>query len=71
MFRIHFDHRIGLWVIQINWLGMLWLTVKNEKGAISFTKYDDTRDWVKIVGLDKAYHEAHERNAFHSQLAGR
>ena len=66
MYRIHFDPKIGRFVIQVAiWLGLRWKTVmvaQETESKVTFTfekhsfaKYNDAMAHVAEIGLDKLY----------------
>jgi len=61
MYRIHFDPKIGRFIIQVLVLGFIWAPVKkladtNDKvDRLTFNKFSDAVDHVHAIGLDKLY----------------
>lgn len=69
MFRIHFDHKAGVFVVQVLWCGLIWRTVCETisgcDGAVcpqrQFPTYADARLWVEAIGLADLYDEQHPK----------
>lgn len=57
MYRITFDPHAASWIIQLQVLGIFWVTVRNEdtKGDRRFPNFTAADDHVKKLGLDKVY----------------
>lgn len=61
MYRIHFNPKIGRFIIQVLIFGCIWAPVKklaesNDKvEQLTFQKFDDAVSHVKSIGLDKLY----------------
>jgi hypothetical protein len=57
MYRIHFDHKTGKFVLQIATFGGLWWsTVKTGEGdGYTFDTFDKAKARVADIGLDKLY----------------
>lgn len=61
MYRIHFDPKIGRFIIQVMVLGCFWAPVKkladtNDKvDRLTFNKFSEAVDHVEAIGLDKLY----------------
>jgi len=70
MFRIHFDHSTGEFVVQVLRYGCIWLTVcKSISGADGcihaprqFPTYAEAREWVASIGLPDLYDEQHPKS---------
>lgn len=75
MFRIHFDHRTGQFVVQVLRFGLLWLTVRRAIAgpgsleqklrlgkALSWESYAEARKWIEKVGLADLYDEQHPKS---------
>ena len=57
MYRIHFDPRVGEFVIQVMKWGLFWITVSTNH---PLTTYDEARAHVGAIGLDKLYQDRSE-----------
>ena len=56
MFRISFDPKIGMFVIEVvAFFGLVWRRVLSEGDWRMFTTYAEACDYVKAIGLDKLY----------------
>lgn len=55
LYRIIFDPKMGVWLIQIQQYLVLWASVCASGKALGFSSYDLARAWVTSTGLDKAY----------------
>lgn len=65
MFRIEFDSRTGMFIIQVLRFWVLWVTV-NEKELI-FDTYSQALAHVEKIGLDKLY-EDKSRDKFRQHM---
>ena len=76
MYRIHFDPKIGRFIIQVLVLGFIWAPVKklaesNDKvEQLTFQKFDDAVSHVKSIGLDKLYADK-SANVYREQVSNR
>ena len=68
MYRIHFDPRISLFIVQVLCWGFWWRTVRHNisRGAHGETPayeprtwntYEEARKWCRSIGLHEAYGE--------------
>jgi hypothetical protein len=56
MYRIHFDHRTGMFVIQVLYWGLFWTTVRSaDNEGLSFKTFSEATKHVTAVGLDQLY----------------
>lgn len=70
MFRIHFDPRTAMFVIQVQQFGTFWRTVHHKISGpgtqvsepLSFQTYEAARHWVESVGLADLYDEQHPKS---------
>lgn len=75
MFRIHFDPRLGRFLIQVKVNGFFWKNVMKlaDKEPISeamtFKTFADAQEHVKSIGLDKLYANKSE-NRFREYMGG-
>lgn len=66
MFRIHFDPKLGRFLIQINRHHIFWKSIMtlNEDSSSSevmmFKTFGEASDYVKSIGLDKLYRDRSE-----------
>lgn len=74
MFRIHFDPKLGRFVLQVK-TGLFWRTtmsLANSNDTTSwmlFATYDEVMDHVKAIGLNKLYRDG-SRNVFDAFVNG-
>ena len=74
MFRIHFDPKLGRFIVQVK-TGLFWRTTmcladgSDKTDKCLYKTYDEAMDHVKSVGLDKLYRDG-SRNRFDSFLNG-
>lgn len=63
MYRIHFDHRIGRFTIQVLVYGLFWRDVARAgddepiSERATFSKLAEARNYVKSIGLDELYQD--------------
>ena len=63
MYRIHFDHRIGRFVIQVLIYKLFWCDVARSSDIdplskrATFLTLTEAREYVKSIGLDQLYHD--------------
>lgn len=70
MFRIHFNSRTSMFVIQVLWFSTLWRTARREISGpgtpvsepLAFQTYEAARHWVESVGLSDLYDEQHPKS---------
>jgi hypothetical protein len=63
MFRLHFEPKLGLWVIQFLYLGLFWRAVRREAeeqgrpagSILSFKSIEDAENYVTATGIGLAY----------------
>ncbi len=60
MYRIHFDHKIGRFTIQVLIFGLFWRDVaesgdEQNSNRITFKTIDEAIQHVKSIGLDRLY----------------
>jgi hypothetical protein len=61
MYRIHFDHNIGRFVIQVLVYGFFWRDVAKSRDdepiseRATFSRLEEAKNYVKLIGLDKLY----------------
>lgn len=61
MYRIHFDHKIGRFTIQVLIFGLFWrdIALSDDIEPISdratFKTIDEAIQYVKSIGLDRLY----------------
>lgn len=61
MYRIHFDPRIGRFIIQVLVFGLFWSSVKklaesNDKTeSLTFHTFEGAVNHIQSIGLDKLY----------------
>lgn len=81
MYRIHFDQKIGRFIIQVLAYGFLWKTVfimkENKEGTNqsikydfekhSFRTFDEAGLYVIEIGLNKLYQNK-SANCFHNHM---
>lgn len=76
MYRIHFDPKIGRFIVQVLAFGFIWVSVQkladsNDKTEpLTFTQFDEATSHVKTIGLDKLYRDKSE-NQFRAHMTGR
>lgn len=76
MFRIHFDPKLGRFIVQIHHLGMFWRSVmalnedKSGTDLLMFKTFDEASEYVKSIGLDKLYRNG-SANEFRKYMAGK
>ena len=76
MFRIHFDPKLGRFLIQINQHHIFWKSIKalNQDNSgtevMMFKTFDEASDHVKSIGLDKLYRDRSE-NKFREYMGQR
>ena len=72
MYRIHFDHQIGKFVLQVSAFGgFWWSTVKNMDGdGYAFETFNEATAHVSKIGLDQLYKDK-SANQFHEYIMGR
>ena len=76
MFRIHFDPKLGRFLIQINQHHIFWKSImalnQDNSGTevMMFKTFDEASDYVKIIGLDKLYSDRSE-NKFREYMGQR
>lgn len=74
MYRIHFDHKTGKFILQASiFFGLYWITVKNGDGngdGYAFNTYEEARKHVSKIGLDQLYKDK-SANQFHDYIMGR
>ena len=76
MFRIHFDPKLGRFLIQINRHHIFWKSIMtlNEDSSSSevmmFKTFGEASDYVKSIGLDKLYRDRSE-NKFREYMEQR
>lgn len=76
MFRIHFDPKLGRFLIQINVRHMFWRSVmtlnQDSSGSevMMFKTFDEASAYVKSIGLDKLYRDRSE-NKFREYMGQR
>ena len=76
MFRIHFDPKLGRFLIQINRHHIFWKSIMtlNEDSSSSevmmFKTFGEASDYVKSIGLDKLYRDRSE-NKFREYMGQR
>lgn len=76
MFRIHFDPKLGRFIVQIHHLGMFWRSVmalnedKSGTDLLMFKTFDEASEYVKSIGLDKLYRDM-SVNKFREYMTGR
>lgn len=69
MFRIYFDPKTGMFLLQVKGYGFFWRTVMASKTPARFKSYDDVMNHVKEIGLDKLYRDG-SANKFMQYLYG-
>lgn len=75
MFRIHFDYKVGRFVIQVKTGSMFWSSVQvlaedNESTKpITFETYDKAIAHIKAIGLDRLYKDK-SISRYHEFLTG-
>jgi hypothetical protein len=69
MFRIHFDPKTGMFLLQVKGHGFFWRTVMASKTPARFKSYDDVMNHVKEIGLNKLYRDG-SANKFMQYLYG-
>lgn len=59
LFRIHFDPATSCFIVQMLAWGFFWRTCCDGSAAVrqTFDTYAQAQEWVKSIGLDKAYRE--------------
>lgn len=55
MFRIHFDHKVGKFIIQVLWFNLFWRTVKKELDDLTFDTLGHAEKYAADTGLAKLY----------------
>ena len=76
MFRIHFDPKLGRFIVQIHYLGVFWRSVmalnedKSGTDLQMFKTFDEASEYVKSIGLDKLYRNG-SVNEFRKYMAGK
>lgn len=66
MFRIHFDPKLGRFLIQVNKYHIFWKSImilnQDNSGTevMMFKTFDEASEYVKSIGLDKLYHDRSE-----------
>lgn len=78
MYRIVLDYKRGMWVVQMNLWGMLWVSVRHQiddpKGTVrvvrTFYTYADAKQWTTDKGFDEAYTEVSKREWIDAQRRG-
>lgn len=66
MWRVHFDERKGVFVLQVLRLGIFWRTVmkaEDKPSQLTFGKYDEAVNHSEQIGLNKLYRDR-SRNRF-------
>lgn len=71
MWRIHFEPKIGKFVIQVLRYGMFWVSVRGGEEVLSFVTHDDALSHVVHIGLDRLYRDrsANTQPTFMSTLS--
>lgn len=72
MYRIHFDHKSGKFIIQVSsWFNFAWQNVicGFSKEALYFDTYDKAVQHVNEIGLNKLYQDR-SHNQFVQQIQG-
>ena len=76
MYRIHFDPKIGRFIVQVLAFGFIWVSVNkladsNDKTEpLTFIQFDQATNHVKTIGLDKLYRDKSE-NQFRIHMNGK
>lgn len=76
MFRIHFDPKLGRFIIQVHRFGLLWRSVmalnddSSGTNQMMFKTFDEASSYVKSIGLDKLYRDG-STNKFREYMAGK
>lgn len=61
MYRIHFDHRIGRFVIQVLVFGLFWRDIAKSSDTepvsdrLSFAKLVEAENYIQSIGLARLY----------------
>lgn len=61
MYRLHFNHKIAMWVVQFLYLGVFWVTVKSQEAQnskykpLQFKTLEEVESFVNERGINKAY----------------
>lgn len=62
MYRISFDTRTSRFIVQVLRFGLFWVTCRSKLDHDwQFETYGEARNWVKSIGLDRAYLEQPSR----------
>jgi hypothetical protein len=76
MFRIHLEVLTGRFVVQVLFMDLIWLSVRqneHERGRLSssrirrFDTYSQARNWVNAIGLSISLAEQPSRKALNEQ----
>ena len=76
MFRIHFDPKLGRFIVQVQKFGVIWVNVMGLKDdnsgveALTFKTFDEAVSHVKSIGLDKLYADK-SANKFREYMSGK
>lgn len=68
MFRYKFITTYGAWVIQIQWMSFIWLTVKNGNSDMQFANLEEAQSYAATKGLPKHYAEQSSPRSYHHYM---
>jgi hypothetical protein len=76
MFRIHFDPKLGRFIVQVHRFGIFWSSVmalnddSSGTNQLMFKTLDEASAYVKSIGLDKLYRDG-SANMFREYMSGK